>query len=156
MMNENPNNDELERLRQRVELLERQLAEEARQQEARANAARNDAPAEHPEPDIGMGRRAMNFMYNVGNRHAAIRNFGWAMVDGVKAAGYIAGCAASAARATPAMLAKAKAAYAAALALAAANPIGAGVVGVVALAAAEKSTRYTDENGNTRHSCSIM
>lgn len=150
MMNEAPEDVELARLRERVELLERQLAAQARLDAA----ARNAPPA--PEPDVGMGRRAMNFMYNVGNRHAMLRNFGWAMVDGVKAAGYIAGAAASAARATPAMLVKAKAAYAAALALAAANPIGAGVVGVVALAAAEKSTRYTDENGNTRHQCAIM
>jgi len=150
MMN-NPDDTELARLRERVQRLEQQLAEQAREEQ---NTPQVPPPANPEEP--GMGRRAMNFMYNVGNRHAAIRNFGWAMVDGVKAAGYIAGCAASAARATPAMLAKAKAAYAAAAALAAANPIGAGVVGVVALAAAEKATRYTDEDGNTRHSCAIM
>ncbi len=154
MMNENPQDIELARLRERVELLERQLAEQAREEQNIPQVPPPPPPVNPEEP--GMGRRAMNFMYNVGNRHAMLRNFGWAMVDGVKAAGYIAGAAASAARATPAMLVKAKAAYAAALALAAANPIGAGVAGVVALAAAEKSTRYTDENGNTRHQCAIM
>jgi len=152
MMN-NPDDVELARLRERVQRLEQQLADQEREEQT-PKVPPPPPPINPEEP--GMGRRAMNFMYNVGNRHAALRNFGWAMVDGVKAAGYIAGCAASAARATPAMLVKAKAAYAAAVALAAANPIGAGVAGVAALVVAEKASRYTDEDGNTRHQCAIM
>ena len=152
MMNENPEDIELKRLREQVELLERQLAEQARQD--RAAAPPQSAPA--PQPDIGMGKRAMNFMYNVGNRHAVMRNFCWAVQDSVTITGYVAGCATAAMRATPAMLVKAKAAYAAALALAAANPVTTGVVAVVGAAAIERATRYTDEEGNTRHQCAIM
>jgi hypothetical protein len=148
MMN-NLDDTELERLRQRVQRLEQQLADQGREA--------NDAPPPPPMPEIGMGRRAMNFMYNVGNRHAAVRNFLWALNDSVKVVGAVGGVAVAAAKATPAAVAKAKGAYAAAAALAAANPVIAGVAAVaIAGAATERAARYEDEYGNRRHSCAIL
>ena len=117
--------------------------------------ARNEPP---PAPWYAPRRfnNAMNWMYDVAQGHAILRNFGWAALDATRFVGFVGGVAMAAVKATPAAVAKAKGAAAAVGAIAAANPVGAGVVGVVALAAAEKATRYKDEDGNTRHSCSIM
>ena len=141
----NNDEEELQQLRERVRRLE---------QRTQADETPTHAP---PQPEIGMGRRAMNFMYNAGHLHAGVRNFLWAMRDGVIVAGYIVSATGAVVKATPAVLAKAKAAFLAAQALAAANPVGAGVAAAAATAAAiEHMTRYEDEEGNTRHRCTIM
>jgi|SRR5882757_303800 len=128
----------------------RELREEVRQLRREVNQRREAPPAP------GRARRAMNFMYNAVDLHAAARNFIWAIQDGAVIGGYLVTAAGTVIKATPAMLVKAKAAYAAAMALAAANPIGAGIAAGVGLAAIERATRYEDEEGNTRHACSIM
>lgn len=146
-MNEQQN--ELELLRLRVEILEKQLEQQRQAEEAQRNP--------RPAPEVGMGRRVLNFMYNAGNAHAAMRNLLWALDDGVKVTGFIGGCAVAAVKITPAMVAKAKAAYAAALTPATANPVAVGVAAAVSAGVAtERLTRCEDEDGKTKHHCAIM
>lgn len=116
-------------------------------------------PVPPPEPAWYAPRRLnnmMNWMYDIAQAHAIVRNFGWAAIDGARFAGFVGGVAIAAAKATPAAVAKAKGAGVALGAVAAANPVGAGVVAVVAVAAAERATRYEDEDGVTKHRCAIM
>lgn len=118
-------------------------------------------PQRHQEIEPGFARRAMFFMYNVGNAHAILRNFAWAVHDAGYVAGAVAGAATVMAQATPEIAMKmamtANKAAIAVKAAAVANPVIAGVAAVVvAGAVVEKVTRYEDEEGKTRHHCAVM
>lgn len=96
-------------------------------------------------------KQGMHFVYNVGNTHAIMKNFGWAMTDCAKAAAFVGTAAVSAAKASPKVAKKAIEALKD-------NPKVAAIGAAVAVtaAAAEYATRYEDEEGNTKHRCSIM
>ena len=156
--------EQVAQLREEVENIRRDIYnappnDEAGDEETPTPNARAVVPVPPPEPAWYAPRRlnrAMNWMYDIAQAHAIVRNFGWAAIDGARFAGFVGGVALAAAKATPAAVAKAKGAAAVLGAAAAANPIGAGVAAVVVVAAAERATRYEDDDGVTKHKCVIM
>lgn len=159
--------EEIERLGNRVRYLENERTPEQpqEQQESEMVPIRDRPPtppmAGHQQQHApSLMRRALHFMYNVGNTHAIIRNFEWAVQDGAYVVGAVGGVAAAAAKVAPEMAAKtaltAKNALLAAKAAAAANPALAGVAAcIVGTLVAERITRYEDKEGKTRHRCTI-
>jgi predicted nuclease with TOPRIM domain len=130
--------EEIERLRKEVEDLKKQVQELK--------------PKVKPSaPNPGLIKQGMHFIYNIGNTHAVLKNFGWAMTDCAKLAGFVGGCAVSAAKASPKAAKKI-------LEVLKDNPkiAAIGVGTVAAIAVAEKVTRYEDEEGKTHHKCAIM
>lgn len=159
---------EVERLRRQVQAMQDEIeqirrdiynppqdVEQLEVDETQVAVVRNEPP---PAPWYAPRRfnNAMNWMYDIAQGHAILRNFGWAALDATRLVGFVGGVAIAAVKATPAAVAKAKGAAAAVGALAAANPVGAGVAAVVAVAAVERATRYEDEDGVTKHKCAIM
>ena len=148
---------EMKQLREQVEQLQ-QKVQELEDKNNENVPAPDNAPPPHAPNQPGVARRAMNFMYNAGNLHAAARNFLWALDDGAKIAGFIGGCAVAAAKAAPAVAAKVGSGSSAVGKAAKENPkataIGIGVVAAITIA--ERVTRYEDEDGNTKHRCAIM
>ncbi len=144
---------EIQRLREQVAQMKEEI-EAIRQDVYDAESADADdnagvmvpappKPKVEPEAPWYAPRRAsgaMNWMYDIAQAHAIIRNFGWAMVDGAKFAGFVGGAAWSAGK-----IAKNNPKATAALLVAAA------AVGTV-----ERLTRYEDEEGETHHKCAIM
>jgi hypothetical protein len=147
--------EEIEHIRNDIYDAPREEDEEPNQN-AVANVPAPQAPAIQNEVPWYAPRRmgrAMNWMYDVAQAHAIVRNFGWAVTDGAQFVGFAGGCAmATARRLQNSPMAKK------AVDCIKENPkvVGAVVATGAVVALAERATRYEDENGETKHRCAIL